>query len=63
MNRLREERVIRRITQIKVALATGINPSKISLIENGYIQPRDDEKAKLSNALGVSPETIFPEAE
>jgi len=63
MNRLREFRAIRRVTQFQLRLITGINQAKISFIENGLIEPRDDEKKKLSKALGVKPEEIFPSAQ
>jgi transcriptional regulator with XRE-family HTH domain len=53
MNRLREIRVVKRVSQFKLRLSTGIHQSKISLIENGLVQPRDDEKQKIAKALGV----------
>jgi len=60
MNRLREVRVVKRITQFQLRLGTGIHQSKISLIENNLMEPRDDEKEKLSRALGANAEEIFP---
>jgi len=60
MNRLREVRVVKRVTQFQLRLDTGIHQSKISLIENGLMQPRDDEKKCLSKALGVTPQDLFP---
>jgi transcriptional regulator with XRE-family HTH domain len=59
-NRLRDVRVLKRITQIQLRLSTGINQSKISLIENGYVKPREDEKKRLARVLGVEPQDIFP---
>ncbi len=59
MNRLREVRVINRITQFQLRLSTGIHQSKISMIENGLVDPREDEKKRLSKALGVRQEEIF----
>lgn len=59
MNRLREVRVVKRITQFQLRLATGIHQSKISFIENGLVEAREDEKKKLSTALGVAPQEIF----
>lgn len=61
MNRLREVRVVKRVTQFQLRLSTGIHQTKISFIENGLVQPREDEKRRLSRALGVRPEEIFPE--
>lgn len=58
-NRLREIRVIRRVTQFKLRLSTGIHQSKISLIENGLVEPSEDEKRRLANALGSDVKKIF----
>jgi len=60
MNRLREVRVVKRVTQFQLRLDTGIHQSKISLIENNLMQPRDDEKKRLSKALGATPQELFP---
>jgi transcriptional regulator with XRE-family HTH domain len=60
MNRLREARVLKRITQFQLRLSTGIHQSKISMIENGFIEPRSDERQRLAKALGVKQEEIFP---
>jgi transcriptional regulator with XRE-family HTH domain len=59
MNRLREIRVVKRITQFQLRLSTGIHQSKISMIENGLIEPREDEKQKLAKALHVRSEEIW----
>ncbi len=61
MNRLREVRVVKKISQFQLRLLTGIHQSKISMIENGLVQARGDEQEKLSRALGVRPEEIFPQ--
>lgn len=63
MNRLREVRVIRRVTQFRLRLETGIHPSKISLIENDLVEPTADEKIRLASALGVTIEEIFEDGE
>ena len=59
MNRLREIRVLKRVTQYELRLATGMHQSKISLIENGFVEPTVGEMEKLGCALGVSPEEIW----
>lgn len=59
MNRLREVRVVKRVTQFQLRLSTGIHQSKISLMENGLISPKEDEKAKLAKALNLNPEEIW----
>jgi DNA-binding XRE family transcriptional regulator len=60
-NRLREVRVLRRISQYVLALQTGIQQSRISLIENELITPKEEEKQKIAKALGVKVEAIFYE--
>jgi len=59
MNKLREIRVVKRITQFQLRLSTGIHQSKISMIENGLIEPMEDEKKKLAKALGAGVEEIW----
>jgi transcriptional regulator with XRE-family HTH domain len=60
-NRLREERVIRRVRQFDLVVKTGLNQAKISFIENGLVQPKPREKEKLAKALGCSVDAVFPE--
>lgn len=60
MNRLRETRVINRITQFQLRLSTGIHQSKISMIENGLIEPCEEDKVKIAKALGKNAEEIWP---
>jgi len=50
---LREARFERRLTQFDLRLKTGIHQSKISNFEQGYIEPTEIEKKKLSKALAV----------
>ncbi|MGA2938699.1 MAG: helix-turn-helix transcriptional regulator [Syntrophobacteraceae bacterium] len=59
---LLEARFQRRLTQLDLRLKTGIHQSRISMIENGYVAPRDDERHRLAKALGLRPEQIaWPE--
>jgi transcriptional regulator with XRE-family HTH domain len=58
-NRLRDVRVLKRITQFRLGLQAEMNATKISFIENGLVEPRSDEKKRLSKALGVRPEEIW----
>ena len=60
MNRLKEFRFFKGISQPLLALETGIQQSKISLIENNLLVPREEEKKKIADALGVSIEKLFP---
>ena len=59
MNRLKVIRADQRVTQFKLGLMTGILQSRLSLIENGLIEPREDEKNRIAMALGVDPEKIW----
>ena len=58
-NKLYEARVLRRVSQYVIALKTGIQQSRISLIENELVKPKKDEKEKLAKALGVQVKDIF----
>jgi len=60
VNKLREVRNIRGLSQFDLRIATGIHQSKISLLENQYMQPTDDEKKRLAKALKSRVETLFP---
>ena len=59
-NRLYETRVLRRVSQYVIALKTGVQQSRISLIENELVTPREEEKKKIAKALGVKVQDIFP---
>ena len=63
MNRLRIIRAEKGITQFDLRIKTGINQSKISLAENGYIELRDDEKEKIAKALNCKVTDIFTTGE
>ncbi|MDY6986958.1 MAG: helix-turn-helix transcriptional regulator [Thermodesulfobacteriota bacterium] len=59
MNRMKELRARKRMTQFDLRLKTGIHQSKISLAENGYIQLTSEEKEKIARALNVSVNEIW----
>jgi predicted transcriptional regulator len=59
MDEMRSIRVLKRITQYELRIATGIPQSKISLIENGLVKPRDDEKKRIAKALRVRSDEIW----
>ncbi|UCE52498.1 MAG: helix-turn-helix transcriptional regulator [Desulfobacterales bacterium] len=50
---LKEARFKKGITQFDLRILTGIHQSRISYIERGYIIPRDDEKQRIEDALGL----------
>jgi transcriptional regulator with XRE-family HTH domain len=60
MNRLREARFRRRISQLRLFKVTGVWPSKISAIENDLLPPTGEQKKKLSKALNYPIEWLFP---
>lgn len=62
-NRLRVVRAEKHLTQIRLALKTKIHQSRLSLIENGYAPPTDDERGAIAKALGLSVQEIFPSDE
>jgi DNA-binding XRE family transcriptional regulator len=49
-----EARAKKRKTQWDLRQETGIHQSKISLIEHGYVEPSEKEKAAIAKALGLS---------
>lgn len=63
MNKLKVARFKKGRTQIQLFKETGIWPSRISYIENGYMGAKEAEKTKLSKALGVKNDWLFPENE
>jgi transcriptional regulator with XRE-family HTH domain len=60
MNRLREARFKKRKSQIQLFKETGIWPSRISYIENGYMRPHEEEEIRISNTLGFERSWLFP---
>lgn len=54
-------RIKRGITQWDLSHKTGIRNYKISLFENGHIEPNKEEKKKLAKALKVKIADIFPD--
>ncbi len=61
MNSLRKTRFFKNVSQHKLSFLAGVHQSRISLIENGLVEPRGDEKRKLAKALGVLVEEIWSE--
>ena len=60
---LREKRFFGELSIYDLSQKTGIDPARISLIERGYKNPKEDEKQKLAKALGCKAEDIFAENE
>lgn len=63
MNRLRDIRKAKGFSQLKLALMTGIPPSEISRIENGWLKPYPGWRKRLARALGTTEAELFPAEE
>ena len=59
MNKLKEIRFFKEVTQPLLALKSGIQQSRISLIQNELVTPREEEKRKIAKALNLKVEDIF----
>ena len=47
--------------QLQVALNTGMHPTRLNLILNGWISPNEKEKYLLAQEMGKSVGELFPE--
>lgn len=63
MNRLREFRKKNNLTQLDLSKLTDIYPNDISQIETGYRKAFPGWRKRLSEALEVEEEVLFPEEE
>jgi len=59
-NRLRVLRAERRLTQMLLSRKSRVSTSRISLIENGLVDPASKERERLASALGVQVDEAFP---
>jgi len=60
---LREARFFKGLNQWDISVKTGIPQSKLSLVERGYIDLREDEKKKIAKVLDCKVANIFPDNE
>jgi transcriptional regulator with XRE-family HTH domain len=60
---MKKKRFFAEVTIYDLAIKTGIDPGRISLIERKYKTPREDEKEKIAEALGVDVEKLFSREE
>ncbi len=51
--RLKEAMFVMGMTQYDLYLMTGIDHPRIRYIEWGYISPREDEKQKIEDVIGI----------
>lgn len=56
---IKEARFHAGLSQYDIALKTGILQSKLSLMENGYQNPNEQEKRKFAKVLKCKPVEIF----
>lgn len=61
-NRLRVLRAERRISQMDAAAHLGMSRDRFWKIENGFIEPTEDEERALARLFKVQLEEIFPDA-
>jgi transcriptional regulator with XRE-family HTH domain len=58
--RLQQIRFWRGISQIRLALKTRIHFSTLSRIEHGYLKPTPEQRKRISKALNIDPDWLFP---
>ncbi len=61
MNKLKEVRNERGLSQLKLAFLTGISPGDLSRIENGWLRPYPGWRKRLAKALGIAQTELFPD--
>jgi transcriptional regulator with XRE-family HTH domain len=58
---LKNRRMARGFTALRLALESGSNETRIFALERGRGNPSREEAESIGRALAVKPETIFPE--
>ena len=58
-NRLREERMVRNLTQADLAGLVGVSRKTINTVENGVFVPSTVLALRLARALGTTVEALF----
>lgn len=61
MNKIKEARFFKKVSQALLALITGIQQARLSRIENDLVIPRPDEMQRIADALRATVADIFPE--
>ena len=59
-SKLRITRILKNTSQYVLALTSGVSQPRLSLIENGLTKPSQEEVRRISKALKVKAEDIFP---
>ena len=60
-NNLRKIRKDKGLSQLRLSFMTGIAPSEISRIENGWLRAFPGWRKRLARALGTTEAELFPE--
>jgi transcriptional regulator with XRE-family HTH domain len=55
---LRIARLSKKFSQWQISRFTGINQTKVSLIENGFVSPSREEKERIAKALALTVDEI-----
>lgn len=53
MTKLKMERISAGLLQVEVFKATGIDRSRLSMIENGWIDPKPEELEKIKSVISA----------
>ena len=61
LSNLKRARLLQSKTQFDLMLESGVHQTLISLFENNYKEPTEDQKKKLARALKASEKELFPE--
>lgn len=61
MNHLKEFRQKQGLSQLRLAMKTGIAPSDISRVENGWLRAYPGWRKRLARALGTTEAELFPD--
>ena len=63
MTRLQITRLGQGFSQVRLFRMSGVWPSRISYFEHGLFEPSTKERRKISKALGVAEDWLFPAAQ
>ena len=62
MNKIKAHRFIQNLTQDELSQLSGIERTKISRIERGFTEPKEEDVTSLAEALKATPEELFLKA-
>lgn len=59
LSRMRHRRLDRGLTLLDLFRETGLQPSRLSLVERLHVSPRADERARIASALEADEAELF----